>query len=162
IGYENRLLRKEDFNDDKKDAGDIGAGHTVTALYELVPAGTTVTTPGVDPLKYQQPGTLSPAAASSDMLTLKLRYKEPEGQDSKLITVPVTDPGIGYAQASADFKFASAVAAFGMVLRDSPHKGTASLEAATELAAEGLGPDREGYRAEFLGLVKKAERLLQK
>jgi Ca-activated chloride channel family protein len=159
IGYENRLLRKEDFNDDRKDAGEIGAGHTVTALYEVVPVGKSVNIPGVDPLKYQQPVRPSDVSASEELLTLKLRYKEPDGDESKLISVPVTDRGTSYARASRDFKFTSAVAAFGMVLRDSPHKGTATMDSVQELAEEGIGSDRGGYRAEFVTLVEKAKRL---
>jgi Ca-activated chloride channel family protein len=157
IGYENRLLNKEDFNNDQKDAGDIGAGHTVTALYEVVPVGVELDTPGVDPLKYQKPTQLSKAADSEELFTLKLRYKEPDGETSKLMVAPITDTGRRYAQASGDFKFASAVAAFGMVLRDSPHKGTASFASVRELAQEGQGRDVEGYRAEFLKLVESAK-----
>ena len=157
IGYENRLLRKEDFNDDKKDAGEIGAGHTVTALYEIVPAGKYVGTPSVDPLKYQQPGQPSAAAKSPELFTVKLRYKEPDGDSSKLMVVPVNDNEAGLAKASDDFKFASAAAAFGMILRDSPYKGTATLNGVWELANEGKGRDREGYREEFLRLVEQTK-----
>ncbi|HEX5221134.1 MAG TPA: von Willebrand factor type A domain-containing protein [Verrucomicrobiae bacterium] len=157
VGYENRLLNKEDFNNDQKDAGDIGAGHTVTALYEVVPVGVSPDAPGVDPLKYQRPMPLSRAAESDELLTLKLRYKEPDGETSKLMTAAVTDAGRRYAQASQDFKFASAVAAFGMVLRDSPYKGTASFDSVWELAREGQGRDAEGYREEFLKLVESAK-----
>ena len=160
IGYENRVLAKEDFNDDTKDAGEIGAGHTVTALYEVVPAGgeAPAAGPKVDALKYQKP---QPAATGSgELLTLKLRYKEPDGNQSGLVEFPVTDAGGSYAKASPDYKFAAAVAAFGMILRDSPHKGTATLPAVAELAQEGLGKDENGYRAEFLGLVHKAKALM--
>jgi Ca-activated chloride channel homolog len=159
IGYENRMLRKEDFNNDQKDAGEIGAGHTVTALYEIVPAGRRVEGAGVDPLKYQQPGRLSSAAGGDELLTLKLRYKEPEGDTSKLMTTPVSDRGATFGRASVDFKFASAVAAFGMILRDSPHKGTATLGAVLSMAREGQGGDREGYRKEFLQLIAEAQRI---
>src|SRR5262249_53228827 len=93
IGYENRLLKAEDFNDDKKDAGDIGAGHTVTALYEVVPAGKKINLPGVDPLKYQQGSAPTEAARGPDLLTLKLRYKAPDGDTSKLLEFPVVDGG---------------------------------------------------------------------
>ena len=161
IGYENRVLAKEDFNDDKKDAGEIGAGHTVTALYEVVPAGTDAAeklSPQVDALKYQKPLEREPTG-SGELLTLKLRYKEPEGETSKLLEFPVTDGGASYAKASGDYKFAAAVSAFGMILRDSPHKGSATLPGVTELAAEGLGKDENGYRAEFIGLVEKARRI---
>jgi Ca-activated chloride channel family protein len=160
VGYENRLLRKEDFNDDTKDAGEIGAGHTVTALYELVPAGARKAglTPAVDPLKYQNP----PQAAGrfpEERLTVKLRYKEPDKDQSKLLEFVAPDAVGPYAQASTDFKFASAVAAFGMVLRDSQFKGTASHDSILELAEEGLGKDPFGYRREFLELVRSAQRL---
>ena len=159
IGYENRIMAAEDFNDDTKDAGEIGAGHTVTALYEIVPAGVALDVPGVDPLKYQQPGRPTSAASSGELLTLKLRYKEPDGDTSSLLTFPVTDRGRSYAQASADFKFAASVAAFGMLLRDSPYKGTATYDAVLELAGEGAVNDSHGYRAEFIQLVKKAQGL---
>lgn len=157
IGYENRLLRKEDFNDDKKDAGEIGAGHTVTALYEIVPAGKSVGIPSVDPLKYQQPGQPSAAANSPELFTVKLRYKEPDGDSSKLMVVPVNDNEASLAKASDDFKFSSAVAAFGMILRDSPYKGAATLNGVWELANESKARDREGYREEFLQLVEQAK-----
>ncbi len=161
IGYENRLLAKEDFNNDKKDAGEIGAGHTVTALYEVVPAGMTPDeTPAVDPLKYQRPAKpTSTAARSDELLTLKLRYKQPEGDTSRLLTVPVKDSDKGYNRASTDFKFAAAVAEFGMVLRNSPYKGEATLRSAWQDAKTGLGKDPEGYRAEFLMLIETAQRL---
>ncbi len=158
IGYENRILRHEDFNDDKKDAGEIGAGHTVTALYELVPAGKPApeAAAGVEPLKYQQKTALTDAAASGELFTLKLRYKQPDADKSQLIEAPVKDAGLPYARATGDFKFAASVALFGMLLRDSPYKGTASFAAALELAQEGRGSDPEGYRAEFIELIRAA------
>jgi Ca-activated chloride channel family protein len=157
IGYENRMLAKEDFNDDTKDAGEIGAGHTVTALYELVPAGGAIATPGVDPLKYQRTPVLADKATDGELLTLKMRYKQPDGDVSKLLEFPVTDAGKPYAEASPDFKFASAVAGFGMLLRDSPYKGNLSFDAVLELAQEGKGADRNGFRNEFVDLVKTAK-----
>jgi Ca-activated chloride channel family protein len=157
IGYENRLLRAEDFNDDKKDAGEIGAGHTVTAFYELVPAGGEAPAAKVDGLKYQPPA--EPAAASDELLTLKLRYKEPEGDTSKLIETAVKDAGKAYPQASEDFQFAAAVAGFGLVLRDSQYKGDLTFGAVAELAQAGRGADASGYRAEMIELVKKARSL---
>ncbi len=159
IGYENRLLRKEDFNDDTKDAGEIGAGHTVTALYEIVPAGRGLQIPGVDPLKYQKPMSTTEVAQSGELLTLKLRYKQPEGQTSQLLEFPVRDGEKSYNQASQDFKFAAAVASFGMILRESPYKGNGTLAAVLELAEEGKGSDSHGYRGEFLELVKQARAL---
>ncbi|MFA6562031.1 MAG: von Willebrand factor type A domain-containing protein [Verrucomicrobiia bacterium] len=163
IGYEDRLLAKEDFNNDHKDAGEIGAGHTVTALYEIVPAGQPLPVPAVDPLKYQPaPKPAAPAAGSEELLTVKLRYKQPDGDKSALIEETLTDGGKSYGAASRDFKFAAAVAAFGMVLRDSPHKGNATLAGVLELAEESRGPDASGYRTEFLSLVKKAQALGKK
>jgi Ca-activated chloride channel homolog len=162
IGYENRLLAAQDFNDDRKDAGEIGAGHTVTALYEVVPAGKPV--PGaatVDPLRYQSAAGDTPAAGSGELLTVKLRYKQPEGEVSQLLELPVRDAGLSYEQASADLKFAAAVAAFGMLLRDSPYRGTASFDGALELAEEGRGADPGGYRSELLELIRVAKGLAQ-
>lgn len=161
IGYENRLLAKEDFNDDTKDAGEIGAGHTVTALYEIVPAGKDVKLPGVDDLEYQVPAQLSEAALeSADLLTLKLRYKEPDGDTSKLLKFPVADAETRIGQASDDFQFAAAVAAFGMILRGSQYRGHVSLDAVHEMAQAGIGADAEGYRSEFIALVNKAKTLV--
>ena len=165
IGYEKRPLRKEDFNNDKIDAGEIGAGHTVTALYEVVPVGAAVSpsVPPVDPLKYGTYSTNTPQAdqrsTSNEMLTVKLRYKKPDGDKSELIERAVVDDGKQFANASADFKFAAAVAEFGMLLRDSEFKGNGTLGAVLEWAQEGKGADRNGYRAAFLELVRKAEAL---
>lgn len=170
IGYENRVLAAQDFNDDKKDAGEIGAGHTVTALYEVMPVGITAVDvniglpPAIDPLKYQKPQPkpkLQPSEASkaNELLTLKLRYKQPDGDESKLIERPVKNDVKDYAKASVDFKFAAAVASFGMQLRDSQYRGTATLDAVLELAQEGIGRDDGGYRREFIELVRKAKEL---
>ena len=160
IGYEDRALAPQDFNNDRQDAGDLGAGHTVTMLYEIVPNADRSRRSDVDPLRYQpSPRRPSPSVASDELLTLKLRYKEPEGATSRLLEFPLKDSGRPYAQASADFKFASAVAAFGMILRDSPHRGSATLGGVLELAGEGIGPDPRGYRQDFLDLVRRAENL---
>lgn len=167
IGYANRLLAPQDFNDDAKDAGEIGAGHTVTALYEIVPAGVEINLPGarqaerpgVDPLKYQSETQLSDAAASGELLTVKLRYKEPDGDVSRLIERVVVDSGASFAETSRDFRFAAAVASFGMLLRSSPTIEGWTFDAVLELAAEAVGEDENGYRAEFLGLVEKAKAL---
>lgn len=160
IGYENRMLAREDFNDDTKDAGEIGAGHTVTALYEVVPTNTTTDArPSADPLKYQREFRPTEAAGSGEMLTLKVRYKEPEGTTSRLLEFPVTDTGLRYDQATVDTKFAAAVASFGMLLRGSRHAGTATFDSVLELAMEGVGSDPGGYRAEFLDLVRQAKAL---
>lgn len=159
IGYENRILRDEDFNDDTKDAGEIGAGHTVTALYEIVPAGREIDLPDVDPLKYQRPAGTAGPAASGELLTLKLRYKEPDGDKSRLLEFPVVDVGKTFKDADADFAFAAAVASFGMLLRDSEHRGNATFSTVLDLAEAGRGEDTHGYRAEFIDLVKKAAAL---
>jgi Ca-activated chloride channel family protein len=156
LGYENRLLRKEEFNDDAKDAGDIGAGHTVTALYEVVPRGCTVPAGAVAPLKYQA-AAAQPQTPSGELFTIKLRYKAPDGTNSHLMTIPFTDTGAGLEAASSDFKFAAAVAAFGMILRHSEHKGAASLTLVRTLAAHG---NDSASRAEFLKLVDSADQLL--
>ena len=171
LGYENRMLRTEDFNDDKKDAGEIGAGHTVTALYEIVPAGKPVDLPPVDELKYQRP--VAAAAEQSQqhaeeggaeialqLLTLKMKYKRPDADTSEdTLQWPVTDDGRAFSAASADFQFASAVAGFGMLLRGSEHKGNLTYSAALELAQGGLGSDEKGYRAEFLDMIRRAKQL---
>jgi secreted protein with Ig-like and vWFA domain len=225
IGYEKRLLAKEDFNDDQKDAGEIGAGHTVTALYEVVPAGKEQPDLAmVDKLKYQplpevlrdeeslkrrpeptqntaeaealsapapkptdpeSPAALKleatpaeaqaaskpllvapapaplPAATRHELLTLKLRYKAPDGDKSKLLEFPLTDGGTTWEKSSPDFRFAAAVAGYGMLLRDSTYRGEATWHSAAEWAREGLGRDKSGYRAEFLGLLEKAKALKQ-
>ena len=156
IGYENRMLRAEDFNNDKKDAGEIGAGHSVTALYEIVPAGKPVPAGGVDPLKYQTPGEATAAADSSEWLTVKIRYKQPQGSTSSLLSYAVTGGDTKLAETSANFRFSAAVAAFGMLLRDSEHKGQASYSMVRDLAQKSLGTDEHGYRGEFLRLVSMA------
>ncbi len=151
IGYENRLLKDEDFKNDAKDAGDIGSGHTVTALYEIVPAGVKLDLPGVDPLKYQTPP--QSANASTEWLTLKTRYKLPDGDASKeLVSVLLS----GEKAMGEDFRFAAAVAEFGLVLRDSPYKGNANLEDVLERAGAATKFDPNGHRKEFLDLVRLA------
>ncbi|HEX8150329.1 MAG TPA: VWA domain-containing protein [Pyrinomonadaceae bacterium] len=159
IGYENRLLADRDFNDDTKDAGEIGAGHTVTALYEVVPAGQKVENPGVDELKYSRPAEAAQGANTSELLTVKLRYKEPEGDVSRPLNVGVPDRQASYRNASDNFKFAAAVAEFGLLLRDSRYKGQSSYAGAAELARASAGTDLTGRRAEFVGLVEAARRL---
>jgi len=218
IGYEKRLLAKEDFNNDKKDAGEIGAGHTVTALYEVVPVGKEQPEIAkVDQLKYQPipraipvekptprseteiqerekvlpdapapaaapalgakagtgevalnpaPDALAeprplPAAVRKEMLTLKLRYKEPDGEKSKLLEFPLTDPGTTWEKSSPDFHFAAAVASYGMLLRDSKYLGEANWQSTAEWAREGLGADKHGYRTEFVTLLDKARAMKQ-
>ncbi|MCC6899428.1 MAG: VWA domain-containing protein [Polyangiaceae bacterium] len=153
IGYENRVLSHQDFNDDKKDAGEIGADHTVTALYEIVPAGRGLDVPGTDPLKYQAPGAPTGAAVKGELGTVKLRYKQPTGTESQLIEVVVRESGVAE---SGDFRFAAAVAELGMLLRDSPYKGSASYAEVVRLAQSGELDER---RRELLELARKAEQL---
>ena len=165
IGYENRMLRTEDFNDDKKDAGEIGAGHTVTALYEVVPAGKKVDVPPVDELKYQ-PAAAPPrseaartATSSNELLTLKMRYKQPDGDTSRKLEWSITDARESFQDASTDFQFAAAVVEFGLLLRGSEFRGSANLDTVAEIALGHLGADQHGYRAEFVELVRRAKEL---
>ncbi len=153
VGYENRLLNDEDFNDDKKDAGEMGAGHTVTALYEIVPATSADNDrkPLVDPLKYQTSKTVS-GQVGEELLTVKLRYKAPEGGKSKLLEIPVATNL--QENTSDNFRFSAAVAEFGMLLRRSEFAGNASTESVLKLARDAKGEDEEGYRSEFIQLVK--------
>jgi Ca-activated chloride channel family protein len=188
LGYENRLLRTEDFNDDTKDAGEIGAGHTVTALYEVIPAGQPVGVPAADALKYQPTENVGRSilsgykdaadtetaatageqtdkmvhptgAVSGELLTLKMRFKEPEGDESRKLEWPVTDAGTSFSEATDDFRFAAAVASFGLELRGSEYRGNATLDAIAEIAASSLGRDAGGYRTEFIELVRRAKEL---
>jgi len=160
IGYENRMLKKEDFADDRKDAGELGAGHTVTALYEIIPYGSEEEIQSQKGLKYQQTHIDPKAFKSKEILTVNLRYKAPDANKSRLIRHPLMDRAVSLDRASADFKFSAAVAAFGMLLRESEFKGDASYERVLELARAGKGQDYHGYRAEFIQLVEKT-RLLQ-
>lgn len=153
IGYENRVMPDEDFNNDLKDAGELGAGHTVTALYELVPAGSKQSVPGTDPLKYQQVK-ITGAAGSAEIMTVKLRYKQPRQSTSRLITVAVSDAGTAIAGASENLRFSAAVAGFGMILRDSQFKKDLTLADVVRLARGARGRDAEGYRAEFISLAE--------
>lgn len=153
LGYENRLLRSEDFNDDTKDAGEVGSGHSVTALYEIVPAGVEVPGASVDPLKYQ---TAPKTVSSAELLTVKVRYKEPDDESSRLMSMAVVDSRRRMDQASEDLRFAAAVAEFGMLLRGSEHRGEATYEQVARLASTARSDDRDGYRSEFLQLVDAA------
>jgi Ca-activated chloride channel homolog len=153
IGYENRILRHEDFNDDKKDAGEIGAGHSVTALYEVVPAGVDVPSAKVDPLKYQTPAQPSGAASSDELMTVKLRYKAPDGDESRLVSATVRNRP---EPMRANIAFASAVAEFGMLLRGSQHAPAASYGAAIDRARRFKRDDPDGTRAEFVKLAELA------
>ena len=159
IGYENRLLADEDFNNDEKDAGELGAGHTVTALYEVIPEGVPISNNllPVDPLKYQGQGSEVQSKYGNELLTVKLRYKNPNEDQSSLITEII------YKSETTDLnenlKFASSVASFGMLLRDSKFKGSSSFEMVQQLAKESKGIDENGYRAEFIKIVELAELL---
>lgn len=157
IGYENRMLRKEDFADDKKDAGEMGAGHTVTALYEIIPAGSKEEIPGADKLKYQTTKVSDAAKSSTELMTVKLRYKPPQKDKSILMVHPLEDKGVLLAKTSDNFRWSAAVATYGLLLRDSKHKGSSSFKLATRLAKGALGEDANGYRHEFMKLVEKAE-----
>jgi Ca-activated chloride channel family protein len=150
IGYENRLLNAEDFNDDLKDAGEMNAGHSVTALYELIPPGPGLDLPDVDPLKYQL-GERRLVKGSTDLLTVKVRYKKPDGLFSRMFEVPVRDEALAFEAASADSRWAAAIAALGMVLRDSPHKGTSTLRLARDLAA--AAQDGDALRGEWMKVM---------
>jgi Ca-activated chloride channel family protein len=160
IGYENRILAAEDFNDDKKEAGEIGAGHTVTAYYELIPPGAERGLPDVDPLRYQtneQPR--HDAGTHRELLTLKIRYKDPESASSERLEFTAMDEGNSFDRASLDFRFAAAVASFGMLLRDSQNNGTATYDSVLEIASSAKGQDLHGYRSEFLEMIRRAKAL---
>ncbi|HMR92382.1 MAG TPA: von Willebrand factor type A domain-containing protein [Chitinophagaceae bacterium] len=161
IGYENRMLASEDFNDDQKDAGELGSGHTVTALYEIIPVGVkSGYLKEVDKLKYQSaPERLSPAAMTDEIMTVKFRYKKPDGDNSRLIVHPLRDQHITLNKASDNFRFAAAVAQFGMLLRNSAFKNEASYTSVVNMAKAARGADEEGYRAEFIRLVESASLL---
>ena len=162
IGYENRMLAAEDFNDDRKDSGDLGAGHTVTALYEVIPTGVDTSTPirGLDELRYQRTDERVAPRESPEMLFVKLRYKDPNGSRSRLLSHAVRDVDVdGNVVPSTDFTFAASVAAFGMILRDSKYCGAVDLAAVLRWARSSLGRDDEGYRGEFVRMVEEAQRL---
>ena len=156
IGYENRRLRDEEFDDDTRDGGDLGAGHSVTALYEIIPAGSDEPVPGTDPLRYQQ-FTPRPEVGADEVLTVKVGYKRPGESESRLLARALTKASTGEEGPSDAFRFASAVAEFGLLLRDSPYKGDASYERAYERAREALGDDEDGRRSELLSLIRVAE-----
>ena len=154
IGYENRMLNNEDFRDDKKDAGELGSGHTVTALYEIIPVG--VESPhlaSVDDLKYQESKVTKDAAKSKELCTIKLRYKQPDGDTSQLIEHPLLDKGTELDKSSDNFRWAAAVAEFGLLLRDSEFKGNATYTHAVKLARSAKGKDLNGYRRELIDMI---------
>ena len=155
LGYENRLLAAKDFNDDKKDAGEMGSGHSMTAFYELVPAGATNAVAKTDALKYQK----QVPVANEELLTVKLRYKLPDADTSTRIDQPVVAKDITPAEPSESFRFASAVVEFALLMKDSAHKGSASFETVVKRARAAKGADDNGWRAEFIRLVETAELL---
>ena len=174
IGYENRMLARQDFDNDQKDAGEIGAGHTVTALYELATTGQLDDFVDVKGLKYQGSGrtpdaelesadgsVLTQAAANGELLTLALRYKQPDENESKRIEFTLKDDEKSFSSASDDFRFAASVASFGMLLRGSKHAGNSNLASIMETAAGAIGNDVSGYRAEFVELVRQAGKLVR-
>jgi Ca-activated chloride channel family protein len=160
IGYENRLLRAEDFSDDRKDAGELGAGHSVTALYEVVPVGveSDARVGEVGPLRYQRPSTEPVTAFAGEMLNVDIRYKQPDGEESVLLSHPVRMPRQNQPL-SDDFRFAAAVAEFGMLLRESEHRGGASVENVLSLARGAMGNDPSQHRAGFVRMVQEYARL---
>jgi Ca-activated chloride channel family protein len=158
IGYANRIMRNEDFRDDAKDAGDMGSGRTCTALYEIVPIGVNIPLQKSGDLKYQKAGADAPAAKSGEWLTVRMRYKQPDSDQAKELAVEMPENGLR-GQTTADFRFASAVAAFGMLLRDSEFKGEATFEKVREWANGSLAEDRNGLRSELVRLVDRARGL---
>ena len=160
IGYENRILAKEDFNNDQKDAGELGAGQTVTALYEVIPVGVESDfIDDVDDLKYQKPA--KKQVVSDDLLTIKLRYKNPDGDESKLLTKAVSDTNVSWKSCSDDYRFATAVAAYGMVLRNSEFKQGTNYRDVIKWTESAIGEDQLGYRKEFLQIVKSSKVLAE-
>jgi Ca-activated chloride channel homolog len=160
IGYENRLLAAEDFNNDQKDAGELGSGHTVTALYELIPAGASEAIGSVDATKYQTPAASNRVAGKSgELFQVKFRYKQPDGNESKLITHVQSAETRAFTLASEDFRWSAAVAEFSAILRQSEFLGDANYGQVIEIAQAAIGRDTEGYRQEFVGLVKRAQLL---
>lgn len=159
IGYENRMLKNEDFNNDKKDAGDLGSGHTVTALYEIIPVGVESEFYKIDDLKYQKTTVTSKAKQSSELMTIKFRYKEPQGSTSKLIVHPVIDDQKSLSETSDNFRWSASVAAFGMLLRQSEYVNSYNYTAVIEMAEKSKGHDSQGYRTEFVNLVKSVNHL---
>jgi Ca-activated chloride channel family protein len=159
IGYENRMLAKEDFDDDKKDAGELGAGHTVTALYEIVPANSNWNVRTADELKYQTTTVTNNAKNSNEIMTIKFRYKPPKSNTSIKIEHPILNTLSKLNETSNNYRFSAAVAGFGMILRDSKFKGSVSFKMITELADHAKGTDENAYRTEFVSLVKTAELL---
>lgn len=154
IGYENRMLKSEDFNNDKKDAGELGSGHTVTALYEIIPVGVESEFFKIDELKYQTSTVNEAAHKSKELMTIKFRYKKPNEDVSKLIVHPLIDTNIALDKTSNNFKWSASVAAFGMLLRESEYVKNFTYDQVVQMAQQAKGDDKEGYRTEFINLVK--------
>jgi Ca-activated chloride channel homolog len=162
IGYENRRMPPQDFNDDTKDAGELGAGHTVTALYEIVPVGSLQNIDGFIDLKYQQPNNKPTLKDYGDeLLTVKLRYKKPDSETSKLLERTLANSSQGYDKASQNLRFACGVTAYAMLLRDSKFKGEASYALAKQLLQSTALNIENGYRDELLQLISQTEKLSQ-
>ena len=159
IGFGNRVLNNEDFNIDRKDAGEMGAGHQVTALYEIIPAGSDEEISTVDELKYQTNKQLNNGKNSDELLTVKVRYKTPEAAQSKLISAPLNQKARNLSNKSDNLKFVAAITQFGMLLRDSENKGTSSVENTIKLASLSKGADWDGYRTEMIWLMETAHSL---
>jgi Ca-activated chloride channel family protein len=160
IGYENRMLAREDFNNDQVDAGEIGAGHRVTALYEVIPVGKAGR---LDPLRYGQKAPAATDTRSSELAFVRLRYKKPDADTSQLLEYPIARTSVATLERlSPDFRFAASVAAFGQLLRGGKYVGNFGYKDVEQLARGGLGDDSEGYRREFVALVKLADSLTPK
>lgn len=160
VGYENRLLNEEDFKDDKKDAGDMGSGHTVTIMYEIIPVGVnSAQNRNVDPLRYQQPNTIEYLPHNGEFATIKFRYKRPNGNTSTEMVHRISNNTKSIMLATDNIRFASSVAMFGMLLKDSKYKGVSSYDMVYSLAKSARGKDKEGYRKEYISLVRKAGKL---
>jgi Ca-activated chloride channel homolog len=163
IGYENRMLKSEDFNNDKKDAGELGSGHTVTALYEIIPVGVESEFSKIDDLKYQANNKVEKiASTTNELMTIKLRYKKPDEDVSKLIVHPLIDSNVAFSKTSDNFRWSASVAAFGMLLRDSEYCKDYSYDKVVQLAQASRGEDKEGYRIEFINMVKSMGLLARK
>ena len=163
IGYENRKLNAEDFNNDKKDAGELGSGHTVTALYEIVPVGVEDTpTEKIDELKYQKNPGKTKVYDANELLTLKLRYKQPDGDKSQLISTVVKTSDEMKGETSDNFRWSAAVAGYGMILRNSGFKGDLTLDKVLEMAKKSRGKDMDGYRGEFIRMVQSTDFLAKR
>jgi len=161
IGYENRMLKKEDFDDDKKDAGEIGAGHSVTALYEVIPAVAGIEASEEHKTKYTKKSIDPGAFETDELLTVRFRYKAPDEDTSRLITRTLVDGEAEFAEASVDFRFAASVAEFGLLLRDSQFRATSSYAQVLDIARGAIGNDEGGYRHEFVRLVEKCRVLAE-